>query len=250
MGSDLLAKFLLHYDPIHDGFTPSGIANGVSLTNGFSFPRIRGGYNLYRGGPAREDIDWSVPVGAAPADAATIANFPWRGHTPGTVYFYGLRAIGGGGVECADVGSVQRVEFDAAGALIGPRPNAPTNLQVRPVAGGKFALRWTYSPCGEQTAPAEFRIYHDGGTGAVQYDAPVGVVGYRSGRFAYSYVSDAFADQTKVQWVVRAASSEGVEEDNTAVVFARRRCGRSPDRRRRALLRWEAGIAIRRGWTT
>jgi len=54
-----------HYDPIHRGYTPRGIANGVTATGGWCFPRVlSGGYNLYRG-PSAASIDFSRPVGAA-----------------------------------------------------------------------------------------------------------------------------------------------------------------------------------------
>ena len=95
----LLAKWLDHYDPIHRGYTPRGIANGVCATAGWTFPRLGGGYNLYRGTPTADDIDYGVPVGAAGAGAGRINNFLWRPHTADTEYFYVCRAVGGGGVE-------------------------------------------------------------------------------------------------------------------------------------------------------
>ena len=97
--SDLLRRWLAHYDPIHRGYTPRGIANAVCATNGWAFPRVRGGTNLYRGSPTAEAVDLTHPVGAAGRGATTIANFPWRPHGAGKEYYYVLRAIGGGGVE-------------------------------------------------------------------------------------------------------------------------------------------------------
>ena len=45
----LLDKYIAATDSIRRGFTARGIANGLPITRGFSFPRIAGGYNLYRG---------------------------------------------------------------------------------------------------------------------------------------------------------------------------------------------------------
>lgn len=214
MSHTLLAEWLKHYDPIHRGWTPAGIANGACATAGFSFPRIKGGYNLRRGtssppGPADQI------VGAAGHDATTIRTFPFVGHEPSTTYCYRLFAVGGGGVENTVEEVVAEAAFDAAGNWIGARPNPPSDLRVVSLSGGRFLLKWTYSPEGEPAEPGEFRVYSDGGTGGpIDYDAPVAVVAFRWGRFHYAYVSAAFAHGTRVRWAVRAATSTGVEEPN------------------------------------
>ena len=81
---NLLTKWLAFYDPIHRGFTPRGIANGGITTVGWSFPRIKGGLNLYRGTPTANDVDFTDPVGAAGFDGQEIRNFSWRNHQPST----------------------------------------------------------------------------------------------------------------------------------------------------------------------
>ncbi len=218
MCNGFLAKWLAYYDPIHRGWTPAGIANGVCATVGFFFPRIRGGYNLRRG--VGEVPDASEPiVGAAGADATTIRTFPWMMHDASTTYVYRLTAINGGGVENWSDEVVASTGFDAAGDWVGSRPNAPADLRVTPGAGGKFVLRWTYSRPGEQAEPAAFRLYNDGGTGSVDFETIVATVEYRRGRFHYCYSSEAFASGTRVRWVVRAVSAEGVEDTNEQVAF-------------------------------
>ena len=110
---ELLGKWLEHYDPIHRGWTRRGIANGVCMTRGFAFPRIAGGYNLYRGGPTGADVDYTAPVGAAGARAAGIRTLPWGRLEAGAEYIFVLRSIGGGGVESADGEEVVRVAVTA-----------------------------------------------------------------------------------------------------------------------------------------
>ncbi len=95
----LLDKYIAASDPIRRGVTARGVANGLMITRGFSFPRIAGGYNLYRGLDTVEAIDWVNPVGAASADANELRNFAWMGHDANARYVYGVRAISGGGVE-------------------------------------------------------------------------------------------------------------------------------------------------------
>ena len=137
MGCSLLEKWLIHYDPIHRGATMSGIANGVVATHGFSFPRIAGGYNLRRGEgfvPAGS----SMIVGTAGADANSIDTFAWVTHAAGVTYTYRLTPIGGGGVENLADEVVSVVAFDGGSDWIGLRPNAVSDLQVRPAADGRF----------------------------------------------------------------------------------------------------------------
>ena len=227
MSEDLLAKWLDHYDPIHRGYTPRGIANAVCATNGWSFPRIQGGYNLYRGTPTAEAIDYTFPVGAAGPQATTkphppfrIANFSWRPHAADTEYFYTLRAVGGGGVESPPTEPAVSVAFDAAGGCAGGRPNAPMALSVSAASGGRFVLRWSYAAVGEEVSPSEFRIYSDGGTGTVDYDNAVAQVAYVRGQIHFRYTTSEAAHGARRKWGVRAVSASGRDDGNETTVEA------------------------------
>jgi hypothetical protein len=216
--SELFAKWLAHYDPIHFGFTPRGIANGVSATCGRCFPRTSGGYNLYRGSPDAEAIDFSAPVGAAGVNATSIRNFPGYPHAPSTSYAYVVRSIGGGGVESAASAPPVVVEFDEQGRTLGPRPNPPTQLIVRPIAGGAFQLRWTYCPIHEPVPPVEFHIYTDWGSGVVNFEAYEDVVAYRRGVVHYAYTTRVYLHGSRRLWAVRTVSATGATDGNTHIV--------------------------------
>ncbi len=220
MASDLLTKWLVHYDPIHRGYAPNGIANGVTATGGWTFPRVGGGYNLYRGVGSSEAVDFDHPVGAAGGGASSVMNFSWRPHAASTRYCYRVKSIGGGGVESAASVPAAVAEFDALGALVGLRPNGPTGFLVRPVAGGKFGLRWVYVSRFEEAAPDHFAVFHDGGTGSVDYATVVATVPHRSGRAHYGYTSAAFAHDARRVWGVRAVTAGGVDDGNVTVAFA------------------------------
>ena len=219
MADDLLTTWLRHYDPIHRGWTPAGIANGVCATSGFAFPRVRGGYNLYRGGTGGGAGAETI-VGAAGADAGTVRTFPWVTHGAEASYVYRLRAIGGGGVESDPNGTQAEVAFDADGAWVGPRPNPPSDLRALSVVGGAFEIRWRYADADEQVPPASFGVFSDGGTGTVDWGAPVGDVPYRRGRFHFVWTSSGFAHGERVRWGVRAASAAGVTDGNECFVAA------------------------------
>lgn len=214
----LLERWLLHYDPIHRGYTQRGIANGVTATCGWGFPRVGGGYNLYRSvnGAA---VDGDRPVGAAGRSATSIESFSWRPHAVSTDYAYSVRSIGGGGVESADSEGVLAA-FDGVGALIGPAPHAASDVAVRAISGGRFEVRWRYDAAGEAVAPAMFRLFHDGGSGTVDYGTVVGTVTYGACRALYAYVSGGFGHDVRRVWGVRAVSDEGVEEENELTAAA------------------------------
>ena len=227
MPGDLLTKWLEHYDPIHRGYTPRGIANAVCAACGWSFPRIKGGYNLYRGTLTAEAIDYTLPVGAAGPQATIkphlpfrITNFSWRPHAADTEYFYTLRAVGGGGVESPPTQPPVSIAFDAGGGFVGGRPNAPTALSVSTASGGRFVLRWSYAVGGEEVSPSEFRIHSDGGTGTVDYENAVGQVTCVTGQIHFSYTTSEAAHGARRKWGVRAVSARGRDDGNEITVEA------------------------------
>jgi len=218
--SDLLDKWLAHYDPLHRGWTPRGIANGVCATNGFAFPRLAGGYNVYRGVGGAENIDMGVPVGTAGANAAQVDTFAWRLPVASTTYAYVIRAIGGGGMESAFGPEAVTVSFDANGEPEGLKPNAPTCLAVRQQARGRFEVSWRYVARGEEAPPVEFRVCGDGGSGAVDWENPLGTVGYlrRGGRFSFTTAEHAHGAVRCLG--VRAVSEDGTTDGNTKTISA------------------------------
>ena len=218
MARTLLQHWLDYYDPIHRGWTPAGIANGVCATNGFFFPRIRGGTNLRRSEGDVPSLSSPI-VGAAGADASTVQTFPWMSHDADTTYVYRLTAVCGGGVENGMDETIAEARFDDAGDWCGLVPNSPSDLRVTPMADGTFLVQWAYSAEDQQASPSDFHIYHDAGTGTVDFETVVASVSYRAGRYHYAYTSGSFDHGTRVTWAVRAAAASGTEDENAHVVF-------------------------------
>ncbi len=218
MASELLNKWLTHYDPIHRGYTPMGIANGVSATLGWSFPRVAGGYNLYRG-VGSGAVDFDQPVGAVGANATAVANFSWRPHAVDTTYSYVLKSVGGGGVESL-ASQAAVAAFDGVGGLLGPKPASPLSLDVTPGVGGRFVVSWVLDDRFGEATPTEFRVFHDNGSGTVDYATVVGQVSHVRGRVHYSFSSAAFAHGLRRVWGVRAVTSQGVDDGNVLAGFA------------------------------
>ncbi|MCB9849126.1 MAG: hypothetical protein H6817_00305 [Phycisphaerales bacterium] len=215
-----LEKWLRHYDPIHRGYTPQGIANGVCATRGFAFPRVAGGYNLYRALGEVVATDDAEIVGAASANALAIATFAWRPAAAATAYHFAVTAIGGGGVESA-VGAFQvAVAFDDDGLAVAPVPNAPVDLRVTPLADGCFEVAWRYDMRDEAVSPERFDVF--GGAGAVDYETPLGNVTYRARAGWYAFVTEGYAHDAVGCFGVRAVSAAGVDDGNTVIA-----CGRA-----------------------
>lgn len=218
MASELLAKWLIHYDPIHRGWTQSGIAHGACATCGFAFPRIRGGYCLRRRVEGVPGLDDPI-VGAAGYDATTIRTFSWVEHPSNTTHLYRLFPVGGGGVENTLDATTAEVAIEDLGGWRGRVPNAPTDLRLRPMSGGRFLLEWTYLPEGEAIAPSQFNIYTNEGD-QIEYGGVFDYVAYQVGRIHYQYVTNYRAHGERAMWAVRAHSVAYGEETNTRFVAA------------------------------
>jgi len=215
--TDLLSKWLVHYDPIHRGWTPRGIAGAVCTTRGYGFARVGGGYNLYRG-VVGSGIDFSSPVGAAGFDATQIKTFEWRGHSALTQYRYALRSVGGGGVESDPGPQGAVVSFDGTGVAEALRPNGVTNPSVHPVSGGAFALSWDYDPRGQEAVPVEFRVFDDGGTGVIDFMSVIGSVAYAAGVGRFGFTTGSFASGAVRLFAVRAVAADGTTDGSTAAM--------------------------------
>jgi hypothetical protein len=216
----LLASWLRHYDPIHRGWTPEGIANGVCATNGYSFPRVAGGYNLYRSAIAGGSGQAAAIVGAAGAKATAVDTFAWRPAAPSTSYAFALTAMGGGGVESDAAAPAVKVVFDEEGRPRAPRPNVPAGAAVRAVSSGRFEVTWRYSERDEETPPATFRVYSDGGGGIIDYGTPIGAVAYRLRGGTHRFISPAHPHGAEVAFAVRAVSAGGADDGNVVVCRA------------------------------
>ncbi len=215
MASELMGKWLKHYDTIHRGWTPEGIANGVCATNGFAFPRVAGGYNLYRRVVTTGFEATRALVGASGRDSASVGNFSWRPHGVDRTYAYSVRAVGGGGVESVGSSPERFLAFDGSGTLLGMSPNTPAMVTVLAVDGGRFLVRWVYPSRIEEERPDHFEVCHFSPPGVTDPYAPnAAIVPYRRGRYAYSVVSAAFGHGEERRWRVRAVTAGGVDDGN------------------------------------
>ncbi len=209
MANDLLRTWLGWWQPIAGGLSETGVANGLLLTGGWFWARVRGGYLLYRGLGGWGNIDWDRPVGAAAADAGEVREFGWMARGPAGGYWYGVRKVGGGGAMTAPGGSAVGCGVDETGQLVGPLPGDVERVWARQAGQGRVLVCWCYGGPYETARPVAFHIYGDGGTGQVNYGQPIATVAWDLRRQVYGWLSSVYAVGERVRFGVRAATAGG-----------------------------------------
>ena len=80
--------------------------------------------------------------------------------------------------------------------------------------GNKIQLIWFYCPLEQESGPASFNVYCDGGTGQIDYESPIATIAYRGRKF-YSYKSAAL-EAGRYLFAIRAEDDGGVENASLA----------------------------------
>ncbi|HAZ08484.1 MAG TPA: hypothetical protein DCZ01_08205 [Elusimicrobia bacterium] len=134
----------------------------------------------------------------APVFTGAATTFADTGLLACTTYYVRVRNRNGDGVA---------TDFDATVQFktLASTPMAPGGLAAVSVAGNKIALSWTESPTEGITA---YRLYSDGGTGVVDYGAPLAVLSSTKTAFT----TGVLASSASYRFALRAKHRCGVEE--------------------------------------
>ena len=203
------------FDSLFEGDSANGVKLGMGVTGGDFWPRPAGCSVLYRGSSI-EMVDFANIVAVVGLDAEQISPPVYIQHDSGQTYFYVVRRANQCGEQEQTCGCAVRVAIDDNGQLALAEPNDIFELRVERLAGSKVRLVWFYCPIEQKSEPARFRVYCDGRSGQVDYENPVGPVGY-AGRRYYSYES-ASLDAGRYQFAVRAEDAAGTEDGSFAKV--------------------------------
>jgi hypothetical protein len=172
------------------------------------------GYNVYHAAGAGPDaLTYAEPwqrVGPAVTHVATDAL------APGEVHWFAVRPVDAAGDELPVAQDELRMELDAGGAVVPPRPAAPLSLVARAAAGGAAQLMWRYRVGRTAVTPQEFRIFGDGGSGTINYAAAMAVVPHAAGQSWFAWTSSPLAGGVH-QFAVRAVAAGGTWDDVPAV---------------------------------
>lgn len=170
--------------------------------------------NVYSNGGSG-DIDYTTPE-------ASSQTSPWTSAAltgPGT-FRYAVRAVSGAREEK----NLSYIEFEldaAADEVL--RPGEPYGLRVTPAAGGTFTVEGFYDPRrptvnGRQAAAiSTLEIYHDNGTGTMDWNSAIGTATLSAavGAYVFSYTTGAYAHGTSVKFGARAVSASATAGSNT-----------------------------------
>lgn len=218
-------------DAFLDGeMTPDQFGAFLFLTGGIAFPLQSGTVVLRRRKLTPRPERWVICGYAAPGDD-TITNDDSVTHEANSSYWYSAAQVYGNGMASAWSEPV-RLDFDGSQNLISPGlPNAPENLRVTPLVGGKFLVEGTYRSFGQGGAPKDFQVFAGAAPGSVDYGTPLvdSVTGlayatFDGSRERFTFTTAAFADGTTKAFAARARNAAGVAERSelpTAIKIAR-----------------------------
>jgi hypothetical protein len=173
-------------------------------------------YHLYRGQDGI--IDHVTPVALMGVDDNHV-KMSNQVLPPDTIWYYVRRRVAPCGLESPDSPACI-VRIDSNGDMRPTTPNQPMMVTAIQLAGGKFLIRWRYTPIDQEIAPSEFRIYVDSGSG-FNFTSPAGTVNYKlGGRGEFKWESDAYTHGHRIKFCVRAYAQGKGETMNTDYVAA------------------------------
>jgi hypothetical protein len=173
------------------------------------------GYNLYRAtGDGPDALDYAEPCARVGPDVAT-ADISWL--EAGAVHWFAVRPVDGQERESPVAQGEVRLELDAAGEQVPDRPAGAFAVSARAVRLGEARLEWGYRVGRLGVVPQTFRIFGDGGTGVINYAAPLAEVPYREEQLWYTWTSGPLAPGVEHQLAVRTATAAGIWDEQPAV---------------------------------
>jgi hypothetical protein len=175
--------------------------------------RITGCSALYRG-LSMESIDFDNLLAAADFSAGTISPPDYLPHDNSSTYFYVVRRFNGCGYQEHTLSAAVKVSIDADGNLARPQPNKIFNWCAEQADSDKVLLLWYYCPIEQKSRPKYFRIYHNGGTGQIDYENPIATMDYEGRKF-YSWLTGTL-DADRYLFAIKAEDAGGVTDSTQA----------------------------------
>ena len=202
-------------DALFAGMTANAFKLGNVLSLGWFWMRAGGCFALYRG-PEMRCIDFENILSVANLKAAFISPPCYVEHGGDSTNFYVVRRFNQCGFQERTLAAAVKLSLDTDGDLVEPRPNDIFSSIAEAAEGDKVRLTWFYSVLEQKAAPAYFNIYHDAGTGQIDYDNPIAAIAY-DGRKFYSYERST-PGAGRYLFAIRAEDAVGVENDSPALL--------------------------------
>lgn len=195
------------------GMTASAFKLGTVLSLGWFWMRRSGCSALYRG-PSMPQIDFANVLAVGAQDADSISPPAYVPHDGGSTYFYVVHRFNNCGHQEHTLAGAAKLVLDAQGDMAEPTPNSIFALRAAQIDANRVRLVWYYCPLEQDSAPTCFNVYCDSGTGQIDYENPIAVVGYEGRKF-YRYESGALG-AGRYLFAIRAEDAAGVQNDSLA----------------------------------
>lgn len=197
------------------GMTANAFELGTVLTCGWFWLRLNGCSMLYRGS-SMETIAFENILVVVESDAGEISPPGYVQHNSGSTYFYVIRRANNCGDQEHTLSAAVKVSIDSEGELAEPQPNNTFAVRAEQVDGKKVELVWYYCPLEQQSSPAFFKVYYDGGTGQIDYENALAAIRYAGPRF-YHYRSDSL-DAGEYLFCIRTEDAAGAQSNSPAQI--------------------------------
>ena len=173
------------------------------------------GYNVYHAtGTGPDAIDHGEPLARLGPGVTQFATGPLDA---GAVHWFSVRPIDDRDVESPLAQGELRLELDNQGQQVPDRPAGVLALSARPLPGGCAQIEWSYRVGQAGVLPQVFHIFGDGGSGTINYAAPLGETAYSPSESSYRWTSGQLAGGAAQQLAVRAITAGGVWDEQPVV---------------------------------
>jgi hypothetical protein len=169
-------------DALAHGLSSMAFKLGTTLTQGWFWARRRGCTAVYRG-PSAAQVDFRRILQVADPDAGRIVLPAGLSHPSISTHCYLARRFNGRGTPERTMAAAVMVRLGPDGRLAPPAANAALGLKGQCIGGHRLRLTWFYCPLDQETAPQEFHIYWDSGTGGIDLEHPLATIPYQGRRF-------------------------------------------------------------------
>lgn len=198
-----------------NGMSSNAFKTGMVLSLGWFWLRKAGCHCVYKGQDGNMDYDRIQAVMNADASEVSIAAQELLADTN---WHYARRKVSCCGLESPS-SPICMVQIKSDGTMRTGSPNAPYNLTIETLAGGKVRLHWYYDPEDQDARPAGFHVYCDNGSG-FDLDTPDANVGFWGSR-VFSWTSGALVHGSIYRFVVCSYASGGECSGVSNIVSAR-----------------------------
>lgn len=197
------------------GMTAEAFKLRTVLSTGWFWMRCKGCTALYRGANT-EQIDFTNTLALAESDASELSPPTYLDHHSGSTYFYVVRRFNEWGHQESTLSAAVKVAIGSSGELAEPQPNDIFASAIGQIDGETVELVWFYCPLQQQSEPARFNIYYDGGTGQVDYQNTIATI-YYNGPMFYTCKSRQL-DANRYVFAIRVEDASGIENQSLALL--------------------------------